>query len=84
MAKKQTNHTDEIDQTAFARIGAEVEYYKMLKRMTKMRKAFPGVHKVAELKLQQEQAAHARLFKGKRRRSPNGSHSKPEPIAAQA
>jgi hypothetical protein len=62
-----TNGTNGLDITAFAKIGAELEYANMLRRQASMKRMFPGIDKKALLRIQREQAAHARSAKGTRR-----------------
>lgn len=66
----QTNGNDngELDVVSFAKIGAELEYVNLLRKQALMKKMFPGIDKKALLRVQREQAAHARLVKGSRRK----------------
>lgn len=47
----------------FVRRGAEIEYEMLLKRLSFLRRTFPGIDKTVVLKMQQAQAALARAAK---------------------
>jgi hypothetical protein len=59
---------DELDIRALARIGAELEYTNLMRRQAAITRQFPGVAQKAQLRIRQEQAAHARQFKKRNRR----------------
>lgn len=77
----QANGTNnELDLTAFAKIGAELEYANLLRKQATMKRMFPGVDKKALLRIQREQAAHARQTKA--RRSKRSKAAAPVAVAA--
>jgi hypothetical protein len=76
----QNGDNGDLDVTAFAKIGAELEYANLLRKQALMKKMFPGIDKKALLRVQREQAAHARLVKGSRR-SKRAAKAEPEPAA---
>lgn len=70
---------DELDIRALARAGAELEYAALMRRQAAISKHFPGVAQKAQLRIRQEQAAHARQFK---KRSRRGKAETPPPAIA--
>lgn len=59
---------DELDIRALARVGAELEYAGLMRRQAAITRQFPGVAQKAQLRIRQEQAAHARQFRKRHRR----------------